>query len=178
MKIACLGWGSLVWDPRELPIRRTWFVDGPMISVEFARQSDDGRMTLVLTEGAALVRSLWALMDCDNLGVAKAALKQRERTKIENIGALEPEIQTSSLIPSWNEWLKTNQLDAVIWTDLKPKFSTKEMLPTEQQVLDYLDSLRGAKRALAEAYIRKAPAQIDTNYRRAIEAKLGWSAIV
>src|SRR5687768_6945943 len=76
--IACLGWGSLIWDPRELPIQRQWFTDGPMAPVELLRQSRDGRMTLVLHASAAKVRTLWAVMDAAEIAAAREALRLRE----------------------------------------------------------------------------------------------------
>jgi len=81
MAIACLGWGSLIWDPRELPIRREWFDDGPLLRVEFTRQSNNGRITLVLEPTAPEVRSFWAFMDTDDLALAKRQLMVREGTK-------------------------------------------------------------------------------------------------
>ena len=57
MKIACLGWGSLVWRPDNLLIRSEWFSDGPFLPIEFARRSQDGRLTLVIVEKAKPVRA-------------------------------------------------------------------------------------------------------------------------
>src|SRR5450759_1341439 len=81
--IACMGWGSLIWDPRELPIQRTWFEDGPFIPVEFVRKSMDGRITLVLEPTATPVRSLWAVMDATEVGGGGTVLSQRENNKKE-----------------------------------------------------------------------------------------------
>jgi hypothetical protein len=46
--IACLGEGTLVEDARELPVHGRWLEDGPFVSVEFAKQSSDGRLTRVI----------------------------------------------------------------------------------------------------------------------------------
>ena len=46
MKIAVLGWGSLIWDPKELDANNEWNNDGPFLPIEFARISNNGRLTL------------------------------------------------------------------------------------------------------------------------------------
>jgi hypothetical protein len=176
MTIACLGWGSLVWDPRELPIQRRWFEDGPLVSVEFQRQSDDGRMTLVVSRNTPRVRVLWSIMDTDDLGLAREALAKREGCRnIDRIGAWSGDDEAPQSIPTLRDWASTNKLMGVIWTALPPKFGGEDVTPTEEQVVSYLGALRGTKRDNAERYVRRAPPQIDTPYRRAIESTLGWT---
>ncbi len=47
-KIGIIGWGSLIWDPRGLPIKCKWHKNGPELPIEFSRISQDGRLTLVI----------------------------------------------------------------------------------------------------------------------------------
>ncbi len=178
MKIACLGWGSLIWDTRELPIQGQWFQDGPLAPVEFRRKSGDGRITLVLDPEAAPVRLLWAHMQSTDLKGAKRALANREGLTAKDwekhIGAWHAGEPTPSTILDLSDWAKARGLEAVIWTALEPKLDNVSS-PSVEQIINYLRSLTGPKRDLAESYIRCTPRQIDTAYRHQIEAALGWS---
>jgi hypothetical protein len=178
-RIACLGWVSLVWDPRELPIQREWFADGPFVQVEFVRQSDNGRMTLVLEASAPPVRALWAVMDHTDIAVAREALRKREgipqKWKAEIRGWSKGE-SSQDMIVDLPEWAASHGVEGVVWTALPSKFNgEKRCTPTVEQVLEYLGGLTGATRDEAECYIRCAPRQIDTPYRRRIEAALRWT---
>ena len=174
--IGCLGWGSLIWDPRELPIRRYWFDDGPLVPVEFARQSQDGRMTLVVAPDARRIRVLWALMDSECPNKAREQLAKREGIK-RNVNAhvgLWVQGNTTSL-PGIEKWARARDLGAVVWTALPAKFDGVEQMPNEDDIIEYLRDLKGARRDNAERYVRRTPRQIDTEYRRRIEADLGWA---
>lgn len=179
MIIACLGWGSLIWDPRELPIRRQWFEDGPFVRVEFARQSNDDRITLVIQQSAAPVRTLWSVMDTSDVAQAMEALRQREgKPRREYVAHWCSGDEDSPAIPRLGEWAAARGIDAVIWTALPSKFAGNEnAAPTIEEVLNHLRRLEGGKRDNAERYIRLTPSQIDTDYRRRIEAELGWTPL-
>lgn len=178
--IACLGWGSLVWDPRELAIQRRWFDDGPLIHVEFARQSQDGRITLVLVQTENPVRSLWAVMDATDLASAKTDLRKREgileKHKDKHIGTWSAGQPSHALIPGLAEWAVAHGIAHVVWTNLPPKFNDSETKPSAEQVVQYLGGVTGALREVAERYVRFTPRQVDTAYRRRIEAALQWTA--
>ena len=174
--IVCLGWGSLIWCPKNLPIRRHWFDDGPLIPLEFARQSKDDRITLVIWTDARPVQSLWTLMDSDSLDEAKKQLQRREETtNPKYIGDWSRGGPSPTEIPELSEWALARNVDSVVWTKLRPKFNGDDTWqPNVEDVLRYLQALTGTARDAAEKYIRRAPRQIDTAYRRRIEAELHW----
>lgn len=179
MRIACLGWGSLIWDPRGLPIRRQWFEDGPFAPVEFLRQSSDGRITLVIDPVAVPVRVLWAHMIPTDLSDARRALGDRERIRdgasSADVGSWRQGEDAPATMPNLRGWAKSHDVDAVVWTALGPKFDGVEASPSAEKVIEYLRGLTGTKREHAERYVRCTPPQIDTEYRHRIEAALGWS---
>lgn len=181
VKIACLGWGSLVWDPRTLHVRSAWFQDGPFLPIEFARESSDKRITLVITPGTAHVRSLWALSSLDTVEAAMADLALRENIKTENIrrgiGVWQRDAQDQAGVGAEiGEWGLRLSLDAVIWTNLKPRFGGQERVPSIDEVIQHIRGLSYELRSNAKRYVRETPPQIDTAYRRRLEQKFGWTA--
>lgn len=184
LKIACLGWGALIWDHRELPIKETWFENGPVLPIEFLRISRDGRLTLVIdNKNGSMVRTLWTLLDCEDIEDAKNKLSLREsgqkfgKTGIKVVDALSiyDEINENIVKQTIFKWLQEMKLDGVVWTALPPKFDGENYkAPTLDQVINYLKNLNKDKQKKAEEYIRKAPIQINTKYRKKIIEKLGW----
>jgi hypothetical protein len=59
--IACIGRCSLIWDVRNLDVDGNWR-DGPLLPVEFARQSSNRRITLVLSTLEANLESIPPLL--------------------------------------------------------------------------------------------------------------------
>jgi len=187
MKIAILGWGSLVWNPENLEIDKTqgqngWFPDGPMLPVEFARISKGPRLTLVIRPESELVQTLYAISTKDNLHQAILNLSKRENCKIESIGYFDrtensfsnPNFQFIRNIIDWIE--VKNEIEAVIWTDLPENFQEKTGNSlNEENAISYINGLLLAEQAAAESYIRRAPAIINSPIRRAFERELGWN---
>lgn len=175
--IACIGWGSLIWDPRELPIAADWKTDGPLLPIEFTRQSQDGRLTLVLTPNAPAVPALWAPLAVADINVAAEALRVREgRTKRQWIGKWSVALSSTGRVNRlMSEWAVTRNLEGIVWTAIPPKFNGQDFrAPTAREAVEYLNSLNGAKRFNAEEYIRRTPHQVRTSYREVIERELGW----
>ena len=181
--IACIGWGSLIWDMGNLDVDGNWRTDGPMLPVEFARQSSNGRITLVLVKGAAPVPTLWSAFNTRDLARARESLRQREgvlRSRADDLIAHWRRRENAASEPdaTVSRWAAGRDLEAAVWTSLPPKFAGADgRIPTEVEVVAYLQGLEGETRVAAERYIRRTPPQIATAYRRAIEGALGWTPI-
>jgi hypothetical protein len=180
--IACVGWGSLIWDKRDLDVDG-WRADGPVLPVEFARQSSDGRITLVIAPRCEPVTTLWSLFNTRDLAEARESLRQRERIPRSSAGDLiadwhRGENPASEHDVTISAWAATRDFEAAVWTNLSPKFAGRDgRIPTENDVVAYLQALKSEARAAAEEYVRRAPRQINTAYRRAIERAVGWTPI-
>jgi hypothetical protein len=178
MKIAFLGWGSLVWNPGELLVRGEWFKDGPFLPIEFCRQSDNDRLTLVIAPGKPELRTLWALSSTPKLDEAIKSLQDREGLrgdrKDKNTGVWPTDARYGEASQNIITWAVEKALDAVVWTALPPRCDKKERCPSEAQAVRHLRSLSHEKKRVAEEYIRRTPIQIDTDFRRRFEHEFGW----
>ncbi len=177
MNIACIGWGSLIWNPRELKSNNEWFEDGPLLPIEFTRISSDDRVTLIIDENANPIRTYWSTMNTRDLEEAIASLQDREKTDREFIHWITMKGQANTKIEQTvKTWLEQKQLDAAIWTGLGYSEKTGVKRPGIEDIFLHLQKLDGSpKGKVAEEYIRRAPGQTRTEFRTLIEQKFGWT---
>ncbi|MEJ7609906.1 MAG: hypothetical protein WKF88_01875 [Ferruginibacter sp.] len=191
MKIAILGWGSLIWQPKDLKIDTSigdkgWFTDGPLLPIEFARISKNRRLTLVIKSDALEQTTLYAFSIYPTTELAVLDLALREGTCRNSIGSYERgdnKLHTAEFgfVKRIKDWLEEHEgIDAVVWTNLGEKMfyenDKAEKVPVTDPIL-YLKGLKGEASVLAEEYIRKTPKQINTLLRTKIEKELGWLPI-
>ena len=179
VRIAILGWGSLIRNAGEIPLASEWQPRGPVLPIEFSRVSRDGRLTLVIDEKHGVdVPTLYALSADRDLEAAIESLRKREGSPRNRIGFFETHTgrfsdwareQHPIALGRIQEWVRQHGLDAVIWTALGPTFeSSTGKTFTPEEAVKYLQ-LRGSMLPPALEYIRNAPATIQTPARREIE---------
>jgi hypothetical protein len=178
MKIAILGWGSLIWNLKGLPVTGDWVRGGPVLPIEFSRVSSDGRLTLVIDEiNGAKVTTRYALSARTNVKDTVEDLRVREGTTSGWIGFLDlTQAKQSSEMTVMNQikaWAKNQGIDAVVWTALPPNFEEKTgNLFSAESAIAYLKVLSERECQNALHYITKAPEEVDTPLRRAVASNL------
>lgn len=175
MRIAVLGWGSLIWDQGDLNVEGNWKENGPKLPLEFCRLSSFGdereRVTLVIDEIIGVeCNSLWEIMKCNNLDEAKANLQKREGCLASGIHFLNRASQPKrNYEKNIHNFLSEENLDAVIWTALKSNWADKRKCEYSQTELwNYLNEKKGTLSYIDE-YFTKAPSQVRTNGRITFE---------
>jgi hypothetical protein len=183
MKIAVLGWGSLIWKPEGLQTTGSFLNDGPTLPIEFCRTSQDGRLTLVIdgTYGAPCV-TYHAQSSFDALDSAIENLRIREgMATADRVGFVNfitheenPIIKSKQSAPirAISTWAQSRDYDAVIWTALGIKFKeTTGVSFSVDAALSYLEGLAAEKQTIALTYIRRAPPEVRTPVRTAVERR-------
>lgn len=178
MKIACIAWGSLIWDKKNLDVGNEWYSDGPSLPLEFARQSKNGRVTLVICPGSKMLQTLWTLFNTNDLKTAVNSLRVREETIPKHIRHIfKTDKPINEVEASVCNWLNKKNIDSAIWTGLPPKWNGVDHIkPSLDELIKYLQNLEVSKYDLAKEYVERTPLQIETEYRASILKTMNWSS--
>jgi hypothetical protein len=186
MKIAILGWGSLLWDFDDhqnfCKQHDDWKFDGPELPLEFSRISESRKnaLTLVIDENnGALCQVAYAMSKRKNPDDAICDLRSREGTILKRIGYhfLDGSRNGEPNVPdSIKTWGRGKELEVVIWTglstnfpcDKKPEFSI-------DAALAHLKGLSPEGKTKAAEYIWRAPDFIKTKLRDAVQLEPWFS---
>lgn len=199
-KIVFLGWGSLIWDLRELQKNveldaegnGNWRHGGPILPIEFSRISsgdehskdkNKGRLTLVIdAKNGYSVPTRFIYSTRTSLADAREDLRVREKLPtLKRVGYVDlrdnsnmgQHSQFPAQMETIKEWATAQGIDVVIWTDLGSNFDEAEKADSEFSVENALEYIKELKKndpttaATAHEYIRKAPPEVNTPFRRA-----------
>ncbi len=181
MKIAILGWGSLLWEVGEQFENQhsAWQYDGPSLKLEFSRISSSrlGALTLVIDpEHGSMITVAWCLSKRSDPLDAICDLRCREGTILQNIGRVFlgtmrcnhscDKVSRRAIV----SWARVKQLDVVVWTDLQSNFSDKQHTPfSTQAALSYLRTRSPEAKVKAAEYIWRAPDFVQTSLRATLQ---------
>jgi len=184
VKIAILGWGSLLWDPRpNFDLHHgPWQPNGPTLPIEFSRISKtrNGALTLVIDhqfgEPCVTQFSISARRNPDD---AICDLRCREGTTPANVGyyfadQTRRQARSEATLAAVGPWARKESIDVVVWTDLGSNFqeksSAKEAFSVANAIV-HLQLLPSEWKAGAAEYIRHSPVLVDTPLRRAVQTE-------
>jgi hypothetical protein len=182
MTIAILSWGSLIWEPQQLPLSSEWKTGGPLLPIEFSRISDNRKLTLVIDPVHGVICPTWfAFSPRESLAAAIEDLRLREGTVPEYIGYVDIERQQTSLsthpqqvdiTDKVQQWCHSYQIPIAIWTALTSNFRSRLGVDFSlEAAIDYLKHLPAADQQSSLAYIHNTPTEIDTPLRRSVAAE-------
>ena len=182
MPIAILGWGSIIWDPRDLPHYGPWKRGGPKLPIEFSRVSNDCRLTLVIDIVAgAQCPTRFVLSPRSDVSDAAEDLRRREGTVQKHIGfynkrtdqsSIEKYPQQVNIIDVLSQWCNEKRIDALVWTALPSNFKDEtEVVFSVEAAITYLRGLPMSALENSLKYVRNAPEEVDTPLRRRISAE-------
>ena len=181
MRIATIGWGSLIWCPGSLRVQSRWRSYEPELPIEFARISARERVTLVVLSHVEPQRTFWPVSESFDLDDAIQNLRHREGCGLRHVHWLTHDTEAEGIDPAIatlvRGWLRTHDAsDAAIWTGLPSNWCEKRKQDLSPAgVVAYLQELIGKGQAkAAEEYVRNTPASIRTRVRARIEEELGW----
>jgi len=182
MRIAILGWGSLLWEggPDFDEQHEPWQYDGPELKIEFSRVSSSrlGALTLVIDDQCGSPTTVaWCLSKRQSIEDGICDLRSREGSTVENVGRIRLDEQHSlPMSPpaarnSIIVWARDKKLDAVIWTALRSNFANAAKQPSisADAAIAYVKTLSAAGKAQAAEYVWRAPDFVRTPVRSALQ---------
>ena len=165
-----------------MPYKGSWLTGGPQLQIEFSRISNNGRLTLVIDlNDGELVPTRFVESTRTTLSDAIDDLRAREGSptdkaigyvdivKNERSNTQYPD--HAAVFDDVADWCGQATFDAVVWTALPPNFQDKRGVAfSVNNAVSYLQGLTPPAQKTALDYIRNAPTEVDTPFRRKAKA--------
>jgi hypothetical protein len=184
VKIAILGWGSLLWDknPEFDEQHGDWQFDGPCLKIEFSRvsQKRNGALTLVLdTKNGKSCQVAYAFSKRKSPDDAICDVRSREGTTLKNVGFYfadnsRKKAREEEVLRTIQNWASEKKIDVVIWTDLESNFQEKSKCGKPfsiEAALCHIQALDSEGKAKAAEYVWRTPTFVETPLREVLQSQ-------